>query len=81
MIHTSSSEETMRYLERSGHHVYVDRNPQMIRRGTTERPERYEQRVILRCLQPPPLPPPEVMKHIIHKFNLTNLFMILATDY
>jgi hypothetical protein len=59
VIHTSSSEETMRYLERSGHHVYVDRNPQMIRRGTTERPERYEQRVILRSLQPPPLPSQE----------------------
>jgi hypothetical protein len=81
VIHTSSSEETKRYLERFGANVYVDRNPQIIRRATTERPETYEQRVFLRCLQPPPLPPVEVMKHMIHKFNLTKLFMILATDY
>ncbi len=81
MIHTSSPEETKRYLERSGTNIYVDHNPQIIRRPTSERPVTYEQRVLIRCLHPPPLPPPEVMKYIVHKFNLTNLFMILATDY
>jgi hypothetical protein len=59
VIHTSSSEETKRYLERSGTNIYVDHNPKIIRRPTSERPVTYEQRVLIRCLHPPPLPPPE----------------------
>jgi len=81
VINTSSSEETKRYLERLGTNIYVDHNPEIIRRATKERPVTYEQRVLVRCLHPPPLPPPEVMKYMVHKFNITNLFMILATDY
>jgi hypothetical protein len=74
VIHSSSSEETRRYFERSGGNIYVNPNPKIIRQGTPERPLTYEQRVFIQCLQPPPLPPPEVMKHIVHKFNLTNFF-------
>jgi hypothetical protein len=80
VINTSSSEETKRYLERPGANIYVDLNPKIIRRATTERPLTLEQRVRIRCLQPPPLPPPEVMKDIVHKLNLTNLLIILATS-
>ena len=80
MINTSSSEETKRYLERSGANIYVDLNPHIIRRSTTERALTLEQRVRIRCLQPPPLPPPEVIKVIVHKCYLANLVMILAVD-
>ena len=80
VVNTNSSEETKRYLERHGTSIYFDLNPKIIRRSTPERPLTFEQRISIRCLQPPPLPPPEVMKHIVHKFNLTNLLTVLATD-
>ncbi|CAF3330503.1 unnamed protein product [Rotaria socialis] len=58
-IVTSCSEETSRYLEKYANNIYIDSNPQIIRRTTTENPVTYEQRVLVRYLQPPPLPPPE----------------------
>ncbi|CAF1386996.1 unnamed protein product [Rotaria magnacalcarata] len=58
-IRTNGVEETNRYLRRSVHDVYWDPNPQVIHKETTGLPVTVEQRVILRCLQPPPLPPPE----------------------
>ncbi|CAF4140490.1 unnamed protein product [Rotaria magnacalcarata] len=63
-IRTNSMEETNRYLQRLGHDVFWDPNPQVIHKETTGFPVTAEQRVILRCLQPPRLPPPEVMKQI-----------------
>ncbi|CAF2657893.1 unnamed protein product [Rotaria sp. Silwood2] len=54
-IKSGSVEETNRYLRSLGSSVYVDSNPQIIRRPTFERPVTYEQRIMLRCLQPPPL--------------------------
>ncbi|CAF1471686.1 unnamed protein product, partial [Rotaria sp. Silwood1] len=39
------------------HGIDLCKNPQIIRRTTTERPPTYEQRVSVRYLQPPPLPP------------------------
>lgn len=59
LITTNSSEETKRYLERAGINVFIDPNPKIVRRQTTERPVTFEQRVFIRCLQPPALPPPE----------------------
>ncbi|CAF1205815.1 unnamed protein product [Rotaria sordida] len=56
VIHTNSLEETNEYLERSGHNIYKDPNPQIIRRATTETPITCEQRVTVRYLQPPPVP-------------------------
>lgn len=60
VIHTSSSEETNRYIERSGGNVYKDPHPQIIRRTRTDGPVTYEQRIRVRYLQPPPIPPPGV---------------------
>ena len=81
VIHTNSSEETHRYLERSAHNIYVDPNPQIIRRSHTDGPIRAEQRVTIRYLQPPPLPPPEVMPSTVYKCSLSNLLFILANHY
>ncbi|CAF3225581.1 unnamed protein product [Rotaria socialis] len=58
-IHSRSSQETSRYLQRFGNDIYFESNPEIIRSATTEAPATYKQRVSLRCLQPPPLPPPE----------------------
>ncbi|CAF2696009.1 unnamed protein product [Rotaria sp. Silwood2] len=58
VIHTRSLEETNRYLERSANNIYIDPNPKIIRRTTTEAPVTYEQRVLIRYLQPPTVPPP-----------------------
>ncbi|CAF4954953.1 unnamed protein product [Rotaria sp. Silwood1] len=54
-IVTRSVEETELYL--GNHGIDLCKNPQIIRRTTTERPPTYEQRVSVRYLQPPPLPP------------------------
>ncbi|CAF1324989.1 unnamed protein product [Rotaria magnacalcarata] len=59
VIRTSSADETNRYLATSVDHIYKDLNPKIIRRAATDRPVTYEQRVLVRYLQPPPLPPPE----------------------
>ncbi|CAF4846166.1 unnamed protein product, partial [Rotaria sp. Silwood2] len=48
VIHTSSLEETNAYLERSTNNIYKDPNPQIIRRATTERPETYEERILVK---------------------------------
>ncbi|CAF2589127.1 unnamed protein product [Rotaria sp. Silwood2] len=58
VIRTNSSEETNQYLEKSANNIYKDPNPQIIRRATTECPVTYEQRVSVRYLQPPAVPPP-----------------------
>ncbi|CAF3326753.1 unnamed protein product [Rotaria sp. Silwood2] len=58
VIHTNSSDETNRYLEKSANNIYMDPNPQIIRRATTEAPVTYEQRILVRYLQPPAVPSP-----------------------
>lgn len=65
VIQTNSLEETDRYLERAVD-IYRDPSPEIIRRTTTENPVTYEQRVLVRYLQPPRLPPPGplIIKHI-----------------
>jgi hypothetical protein len=57
LIQTNSIEETNRYLE-TAVDVYKDPNPQIIRRTMTEGPVTYEQRIRVRYLQPPEVPPP-----------------------
>jgi hypothetical protein len=56
---TSSPEETNRYLETQALHIYRGIPPQIIRRPNPHCPLTTEQRVLVRYLQPPPLPPPE----------------------
>ncbi|CAF1634871.1 unnamed protein product [Rotaria sp. Silwood1] len=58
VINTSSSEETEAYLEKSASLIYKDPNPRIIRRATSEGPVRYAQRIFVRYLQPPAVPPP-----------------------
>ncbi|CAF4938768.1 unnamed protein product, partial [Rotaria sp. Silwood1] len=56
-IHTSTAEETEAYLERAVD-IYRDPNPQIIRRAAIEGPVTYEQRIHVRYLEPPEVPPP-----------------------
>ncbi|CAF3792488.1 unnamed protein product [Rotaria sordida] len=58
VINTNSSEETNYYLERLGANIYKDSSPKIIRRARSESPVKQEQRVFVRYLQPPPVPPP-----------------------
>ncbi|CAF0964998.1 unnamed protein product [Rotaria sordida] len=57
-IHTSSLEETNEYLEKLANNIYKDPNPRIIRQATTEKPVTLQQRVLIRYLQPPAVPPP-----------------------
>lgn len=60
VIHTRSEDETRGYLAKAAD-IYHDPNPQIIRRAAIDSPRRYEQRIIIRYLQPPDLPPPGVI--------------------
>lgn len=60
-IETNSLEETNRYLERAVD-IYKDPDPLIIRKAATETPMTYQQRIFVRYLQPPDLPPPGVIK-------------------
>ncbi|CAF3293549.1 unnamed protein product [Rotaria sp. Silwood2] len=57
-INTSSLEETNEYLRKSASDLFLDLNPQIIRRATIEGPITLEQRIAVRYLQPPPVPEP-----------------------
>lgn len=82
VLETNSLEETDRCLERTVD-VYKDPSPQIIRRGTLDSPVTYEQRVFVRYLRSPKLPPPGVrkQKQNIYKFYLMKLCMLLAPYY
>ena len=80
VIDTYSSEETQQYLARAKD-IYIDRNVKPTYKDTSEHPITQEQRVVVRHLQPPALPPPGVMKQTIYRFKFTHLYMILATHY
>ncbi|CAF3109059.1 unnamed protein product [Rotaria sp. Silwood2] len=58
VINTNSSEETNYYLAKLDMNTYKDTNPKIIRRARSESPVTLEQRILVRYLQPPPLPPP-----------------------
>ena len=81
VIHTRSQDETNDYLAKAAD-IYHDPNPQIIRRAAIDSPRRYEQRIIVRYLQPPDLPPPGVA---YMSFNLSSnailCFIILAAHH
>ncbi len=62
MIRTHSSEETNQYLERSAKHIYRDTSPETIHHAGSDAPITHEQRILVRFLQPPEVPPPGVMR-------------------
>ncbi|UJR31636.1 hypothetical protein I4U23_019118 [Adineta vaga] len=57
-IETTSAQETSEYLSRTGTGIYNDPNPEIIRRTSTQGPITYQQKISIRFLQPPPVPPP-----------------------
>jgi len=61
VIETHSLEETNRFLERAVN-IYKDPNPLIIRKVAIESPVTYQQRIFVRYLQPPDVPPPGVIK-------------------
>ncbi|CAF3980465.1 unnamed protein product [Rotaria sordida] len=58
VINTNSEEETNYYLEKSGTNIFRDPNPKIIRRARSSSPVTLEQRIVVRYLQPPAVPPP-----------------------
>ena len=63
LVYTRSTTETERYLDNHG--ISLCKRPDVIRQTVVGKLVEYEQRVCLRYLQPPPLPPPGVMKYLI----------------
>ncbi|CAF1594051.1 unnamed protein product [Rotaria sp. Silwood1] len=57
-IHTSSVHQPNQYLSQSAKNIYFDPDPQIVRRATTEGPIIYQQKILVRFLQPPAIPPP-----------------------
>ncbi|CAF1153121.1 unnamed protein product [Rotaria sp. Silwood1] len=55
-LESSSLEQTTQYASAGG--LYNDPNPQIIRRPAATGPIIYKQNVLVRFLQPPPVPPP-----------------------
>lgn len=61
-IQTSSAQETSQYLSQSGAGIFNDPNPQIVRRAAGGGPVTYQQRILVRFLQPPAVPPPGVIE-------------------
>ncbi|CAF3738046.1 unnamed protein product [Rotaria sp. Silwood1] len=57
-IHTSSVHQPNQYLSQSAKNIYFDPDPQIVRRATTEGPIIYQQKILVRFLQPPAIPSP-----------------------
>lgn len=51
--------------------LYQDPNPQVIHRAATSGPQTYTQRILVRFLQPPPVPPPGVRPSIRRRENVS----------
>ncbi|CAF3102552.1 unnamed protein product [Rotaria sp. Silwood2] len=81
VIHTNSAEETNEYLRKLGGDVFIDPNPQIIRRVVSEEPVTLEQRVFVQYLLPSFVPESGVMRQLIYKFILNNLCIIIVTHY
>ena len=60
-IRTSTAQETNAYLSQTATGIFNDPDPQIIRRAATEGPVTYQQRILVRFLQPPAVPPPGVI--------------------
>lgn len=63
-IQTGSIQQTNQYLSQTGTNLFNDPNPQIVRRAATEGPVTYQQKILVRFLQPPPVPPPGVIDGI-----------------
>jgi hypothetical protein len=77
-----SSSVTTNYAT-DAHGLYNDPNPHIIRRPALGDAKVYTQRVLLKFLQPPPIPPPGVSnsnKHYL-SFIERKIQLILASDY
>jgi hypothetical protein len=61
-IQTSSAQQTNQYLSQTGSRVFNDPNPQIVRRPAAGGPVTYQQKILVRFLQPPAIPPPGVIK-------------------
>jgi len=79
-IQTSSEQQTSEYLSQTANGVYNDPNPQIIRRPATVGPLIYQQKVFVRFLQPPPIPPPGVITQMVTIYVIY-IYFILATYY
>ena len=64
MVYTATAEETKRKLASLGDSIYNDPNPEIVQQAVCESARRYEQRILVRYLQPPPAPEPGVMKQM-----------------
>lgn len=67
------------YLSRSTQPIFFDPKPEIIRKTNAEGPVVYQQKVLLRYLQPPPVPEPGVT-FLIHRF-LESMYSCLAFNY
>lgn len=80
-IHTGSQNETNEYLAKRTD-IYKDPNPQIIRRPATDGSRTYEQRILVRYLQPPEVPPPGVIGSLFFvSVHSTFPLLTLASDY
>ncbi len=77
-----SSSVTTNYAT-DAHGLYSDPNPHIIRRPAPGDAKVYTQRVLLKFLQPPPIPPPGVSNSTKHylSFIERKIQLILASDY
>jgi hypothetical protein len=57
-VESSSVQQNVQYASTNG--IFNDPNPQVIRRAATGGAVTYEQKILVKFLQPPPVPPPGV---------------------
>ena len=76
-IQTSNTQQTNQYLAQSGQSIFNDPNPQVVRRAITTGPVTYQQKISVRFLQPPPIPPPGVRITQENRF-LSKLFIVFS---
>jgi hypothetical protein len=68
-IQTNSAQQTNEYLSRRGTGIFNDPNPQIVRRPAAGGPVTYQQKILVRFLQPPAIPPPGVIKQMFYNLN------------
>ena len=57
-LQSSSVQQSTQYSSTSG--IFNDPNPQIIKRASSGSAVTYEQKIVVKFLQPPPIPPPGV---------------------
>ncbi len=80
-IQTSSTQQTNEYLSQTATGIYNDPNPQIVRRPATGGPVTYQQRILVRFLQPPAVPPPGVIEFMFTPSIMICNYFISAIDY